>query len=45
MTAVFNKHKAVVRDKDGKVVCVFKRQGGLYVCRMKLKAPFGGRGR
>ena len=45
MTATFDKHKAIVRDASGKVVCVFRRQGGLYVCRMKLKAPFGGRGR
>ena len=40
MTALFDDKKAVVRDSKGKIVCVFKRQGGLYVCRMKLKAPF-----
>ena len=37
MTCEFNKVRAVVRDKNGKVVCVFHRRGGLYVAKMKLK--------
>ena len=41
MTAHFDKWKAVIKDKDGRVVCVFDRKGGFYVCRMKLKSPFG----
>ena len=46
MTAEFDKTKAVVRDSQGKTVCIFQRGGGLYVCRMPLKPPkpFQGRG-
>ena len=44
MTATFDRHKAVVRDERGKIVCVFRRQGGLYVCKMKLR-PFQRPGR
>ena len=44
LTATFDKHKAVVRDAGGRTVCTFKRVGGLYAARMKLKAPFQGRG-
>ena len=39
LTATFDKEKAVVRDARGRTVCIFKRQGGLYVSRMKPKAP------
>ena len=37
MTATFDREKAVVRDNQGKIVCVFRRVGGLYVCKMRLK--------
>ena len=40
LTATFDKDKAVIRDSSGKVVCTFKRHGGPYVCRMRLKTPF-----
>ena len=36
--------KAVVKDQKGRVVCTFRRKGGLYVCRTKLKSPFARRG-
>ena len=39
LTAEFNKERAVVRDGNGRTVCIFKRVGGLYVCKMKLKPP------
>ena len=29
LTAHFNKHQARIKDKNGKVVCTFQRQGGL----------------
>ena len=47
LTCTFDKKKAVVKDSNGKTICTFKREGGLYVCRMKLKAPstFAARGR
>ena len=33
---------ADVTDKLGRVVCICVRQpGGLYVAKLKLKAPFG----
>jgi hypothetical protein len=35
----FDDQEAQIIDKDGKVQCVFKRSGGLYVCNMRLKAP------
>ena len=37
MTATFDREKAVIRDAKGKVVCIFRRRGGLYVCRMNIK--------
>ena len=40
LTAHFDDKRAVVKDSKGKVVCVFRRQGGLYVCKMRLRAPF-----
>ena len=36
---VFDEHKAHIIDKNDQVACVFERKGGLYVSRMKLKAP------
>jgi hypothetical protein len=36
---MFDENEAQVVDKTGKVQCVFKRSGGLYVCHMRLKAP------
>ena len=35
----FDDKEAQIVDKAGKVHCVFKRSGGLYVCNMRLKAP------
>ena len=37
MTATFDKNRAVVKDSKGRTVMTFKRHGGLYVCKMKLK--------
>ena len=45
MTAVFNKQQAVIKDERGRTVCVFRRVGGLYLCKMKLKTPSGLPGR
>ena len=40
-----DKEKAIVRSATGVEVCRFIRKaGGLYVARMRLKAPFVGRG-
>ena len=48
-TMTFDKHKAVVRNSKGKVICIFKRQGNLYVAQMKIRNPkhsgFGGPGK
>ncbi len=38
-TVTFDKQKAVVRNAKGQVICVFRRQGNLYVGRMKIKNP------
>ena len=38
---LFDKDKAEVQTKDGKLLCTFERRGGLYVATMKLKAPEG----
>lgn len=38
---VFDDEKAEVISKDGKVLCTFRRKGGLYVAEMKLKSPEG----
>ena len=35
----FDDKEAQVTDKAGKVHCVFKRSGGVYLCNMRLKAP------
>ena len=37
MTAELSKAKAVIREAKGRTVCTFKRVGGLYVCKMRLK--------
>ena len=40
LTVEFSKTRAIVVDKNGKTVCIFERQpGGLYVAKMKLRAP------
>ena len=48
-TVTFDAMKAVVRDSRGRIVCIFKRKGNLYIGRMKVKNPshpsFGGPGR
>ena len=36
---VFDEQQAQIIDSDDKVACVFERKGGLYLSRMKLKAP------
>ena len=36
---VFEKNHALVVSAKGKGICRFEREAGLYVCRMKLKAP------
>ena len=38
-TVVFDKEKGVVRD-DKENECVFRRVGGLYLGKFRLKAPF-----
>ena len=38
---IFDHEKAEVVAKNGKVLCTFRREGGLYVAEMKLKAPEG----
>ena len=41
MKAEFDAQKATITCiKTGKVLCVFKRVGGLYVAKMRLKLPF-----
>ena len=42
-TVLFDKTKGIVRDMKGQIVCVFKRVGGLYLGRFRLKSPFGRR--
>ena len=39
MTCVFDKREARVLSADGTLVASFQRDGGLYTCQMKLKAP------
>ena len=38
---VFDDEKAEVVAKNRKILCTFRREGGLYVAEMKLKAPEG----
>ena len=38
-TMTFDKEKAVVRNPRGKILCVFKRQGNLYIAQMKVRNP------
>ena len=42
-TVEFDKTRGVVRDSAKKIVCVFKRVGGLYLGRFRLKSPFARR--
>ncbi len=35
----FTKGHATVTDESGQPVCIFQRQGGLYVARMRLRNP------
>ena len=40
LTVEFAKTRAVVLDANKKIVCIFERQpGGLYVAKMRLRAP------
>ena len=43
-TCKFTDQQALILDSAGHTVCTFKRQKGLYVSRMRLRAPtpFGG---
>ena len=36
---VFEGEQAMVISQEGRTVCRFQRQGGLYVAQMKLKSP------
>ena len=38
-TFTFDDKKAVVRDRRGRIVCIFLRKGNLYIGRMKIKNP------
>ena len=38
-TMLFDKDKAVVRNASGKIICVFKRQGNLYIAQMRVRNP------
>ena len=38
-SCIFSATEAVVKDKEGKAVCRFRREGGIYVSRLKLRAP------
>ena len=41
MDVKFDKDKALILNPQGKEICRFTRdKGGLYTCKMKLKAPF-----
>ena len=41
-TVTFDKFKAVVKSKDGAVLCTFERKHGkLYTAKMVLKCPKG----
>ena len=42
LRCIFDDEQATVVDKKtGKEVTVFQRRGGLYIAKMKLKAPAG----
>ena len=38
-TMTFDREKAVVRNPRGKILCVFKRKGNLYIAQMKVRNP------
>ena len=42
-TVEFDNSRGVVRDSNKRIVCVFKRVGGFYLGRFKLKSPFARR--
>ena len=43
LTVVFQKRAATIFDKEKNVVCIFERSpGGLYVAKLRLKAPASG---
>ena len=39
LVCVFTKQEAIIKDKEGNVICNFQRRGGLYVTTMRLKRP------
>ena len=39
MVCIFEKDHARVLDTDGNTVARFERDGGLYMCTMKLRRP------
>ena len=41
MPCTFTDSRALVLDNSGKTVLKFKRRGGLYIARMRLKPPKG----
>lgn len=42
LRCIFDDERAIVTDKKtGKEIAVFERRGGLYISKMKLKAPTG----
>ena len=36
---IFSATEAIVQDKQGQTMCRFRREGGIYVGRLKLRAP------
>ena len=41
LDVLFKKHEARIMSEDGQTICVFERKDkGLYLARMRLKAPF-----
>ena len=37
---IFEGERAMVVTQDGETICSFRKQGGLYVANVKLKALF-----
>ncbi len=48
-TVTFDAKRAIVRYSKGRIVCVFQREGNLYIGRMEVRTPshpsFGGQGK
>ena len=45
LNVIFDKQFAIVRNTGGEEVCRFTRgESGLYIAKMRLKAPFGRQG-